>query len=181
MPQLIPILPLPIPDELAAVAVFRDGVPLRLNQVIGHLPGPAAKFTELLFSLRGAEEVSLRLKEMVILRIAQRRGCGYIFSQHAAIGLAAGLTADEVAALAAADAAWPWAEPDVAALALVDDLDQTGAVSGTAGKALTAHFDAAQIVGLQMVAGVYRTLAGILNSAGLEGDSNTPDYPIRRG
>ena len=125
--------------------------------------------------LRG-EGLPAREREIVILRTGWRAQSEYEFGQHTAIGQGVGLTADEVARLAdAGDGAW--SDDDAALVAMVDELCEDDVVSDRTWAALAARWSPEQLLELLVLAGYYRLVSGLLNSAGVALEAATPGWP----
>lgn len=120
--------------------------------------------------------VPARERELVILRTGWRSQSEYEFGQHTGLGLAAGLSQEEVAALAdVGDARW---SPDDAALvALVDELCDDDVVSDATWAALSARWSDEQLLELLVLAGYYRLVSGLLTSAGVALEPGTVGWP----
>jgi alkylhydroperoxidase family enzyme len=117
-----------------------------------------------------------RERELVILRVGWRCGSEYEFGQHTVIGRRAGLTDDEIARIAAEDS-HGWSDEDDALLRLCDELCADDVVSDPTWTALSANWDDAQLLELLVLAGYYRLVSGMLNSAGVPLEAQTPGWP----
>lgn len=125
--------------------------------------------------LRGAQ-IPAREREIVILRVGWRCQSEYEFGQHTAIGLSAGLTEAEVAALADV-AEGSWTPTDAALIAMVDELCADDLVSDQTWSQLSARWSDEQLLELLVLAGYYRLVSGMLNSAGVALEPATPGWP----
>jgi len=117
-----------------------------------------------------------REREIVILRVGWNAQSEYEFGQHTVIGKQAGLTDDEIGRLAQAGIAG-WDDDDAALLRLADELCEKDIVSDSTWKALTSRWDEPQLLELLMLAGYYRLVSGVLNSAGVALEPTTPGWP----
>jgi len=78
----------------------RGGGPFNIHRTIGHSPEILAAFLNFARVLR-AEATCPRVdRELIILRSAQLADCQYVFNHHRGMGLAFGLTAEQVDQLA---------------------------------------------------------------------------------
>jgi alkylhydroperoxidase family enzyme len=112
--------------------------------------------------------LSLRQRELVIDRTTARLGCEYEWGVHIALfAERVGFGQQEIAATVQGPTdARCWAAPEQALVALVDELvDRRGLADGT-WKALTAHFDEAQILEAIALVGYYHAISFLCN--GLE-------------
>ncbi|HWA67122.1 MAG TPA: carboxymuconolactone decarboxylase family protein [Mycobacteriales bacterium] len=125
--------------------------------------------------LRG-EALPAREREIVILRAGWNCASEYEFGQHTVLGAAAGLSEQEIAALAEA-AAVDWSEDDRALIAMVDELCSADVVGEGTWQALSHRWNDEQLLELLVLAGFYRLVSGLLNSAGVALEATTPGWP----
>ena len=141
-------------------------------------PRPSGRLAAHWLGLSGAllddPVLDARDRELLILRVGWRLQCRYAWAQHAAIGRDAGLTPEEVSAVAgdADDAAWTSRDRDL--LAAADQMITDHRIDEDTWQRLAAHFDESQLLELLFVVGSYVCLALVLNSVGLEPDAG-PD------
>ena len=108
-------------------------------------------------------------RELLILRVAWRTRSGYEWSQHSRMGMDAGLTEQQIEAVAAGPAAAVWTPLERTLLTAVDEVVDEHAVGDATWAELAAHFEPAEILELLFLIGGYLCLAGVLNSIGLQG------------
>jgi alkylhydroperoxidase family enzyme len=111
--------------------------------------------------------LSLRDREVVIARVCARCGAEYEWGVHvAAFGQAAGFTADEVAAIAAA-APPPGHLPqrDALLLRFADALHDTSSVGDELWDQMAVHWQPPQLLELLMLAGWYHAISYVCNAA----------------
>ena len=109
--------------------------------------------------------------------MAWRTGSVYEWGQHVRLGLASGLTRDEITTLAtdAADAGWSDAER--LAITVTDELVADDHLTdGTWAPAL-AEWGEQDLIELILLVGNYRMLAGFLNAARVELDDGLEGFP----
>jgi alkylhydroperoxidase family enzyme len=113
--------------------------------------------------------LSLRLRELLILRVCARCGCEYEWGVHVAgFGAAAGLDADVVAATVHGAAGDPrFAPEEQALLAAVDALCAGPALEDRTWEDLGKHFDDAQRLEILVAAGWYRLISTLCNGLAL--------------
>lgn len=111
--------------------------------------------------------------ELVILRVGWNCRCRYEWGQHVAIGLRAGLTAEEIARVALGPEARGWDSRQAVLLQATDELHRDRVVSAPTWRILASHFDPAQLIEVTMLVGHYEMLAGVLNSVGLPLEAHT--------
>lgn len=113
--------------------------------------------------------LSLRQREMIILRVATQRACDYEWLQHVVIGTDVGLSSDEIQRIRTGEG---WNGLEGALLAAVDQLIATGKVDDQTWTALASEFDAQQLMDLVFTVGGYDALAMALLSFGVELDDD---------
>jgi 4-carboxymuconolactone decarboxylase len=106
-----------------------------------------------------------RVRELAILRVAHRRGCGYEAAHHTHLAEQAGLSPEEVEAARRGEAA---GELDQAVLTAVDELDETSNLTDKTWDTLRRHLDERQLMDLVFTIGGYCLLAMAFNTFGVE-------------
>jgi alkylhydroperoxidase family enzyme len=157
-------------DEVAGLP------PLNIFRTLARNPPLSKGFLALGGHLLRGEGLPAREREIVILRAGWRAQSEYEFGQHAVIGQLAGLTEQEVARLADADAQ-AWSEDDAALVAMVDELCDDDVVSDRTWAVLARRWSPEQLLELLVLAGYYRLVSGLLNSAGVPLEAGTPGWP----
>lgn len=119
--------------------------------------------------------LSLRQRELVILRVCALNGCEYEWGVHVAFfAPRAGITPEEVAATVHGGA---WPEAEAALLAAAEQLDRTTRLDDAAWSRLRAHFDEAQVLELFALAGFYRTVSLHANALQLDPEPFAARFP----
>jgi 4-carboxymuconolactone decarboxylase len=141
--------------------------------LLGHHPRLAADWLAFSGGLLDDPALDPRDRELLILRVAWRADCRYEWEQHARMAVAAGLTAEQVAAVAEpTSACWDDGQRDL--LAAVDEMLDGHRVGDRTWGRLAARFDERALLEVLFVIGSYVCLALVLNSAGLEPDPAVP-------
>ena len=83
----------------------------------------------------------------------------------------------EIAATAVRASTHPWSTRDRGLLAMTDDICANDCVSEPTWKELRAEWTDAELCELVLLVGVYRMVAGFLNTMGVELDPDTPGWP----
>jgi alkylhydroperoxidase family enzyme len=105
---------------------------------------------------RGA--LSLRQREIVVLRICGLHRCEYEWGVHVSVFAAkAGFTPEQLAATVDGLPA-NWAAAEAALFAACEELDRTTRLGDETWALLRAHFDAPQVLEMIALAGFYRTV-----------------------
>jgi 4-carboxymuconolactone decarboxylase len=119
--------------------------------------------------------IDVRLRELIILRVAWVTRSAYEWSQHIRIGHRAGLTVDQLHAIPQGPAAELWSPVERAVLAAADQLIDRQVVDDETWAALAEHFDSSQLLEVLFTAGAYLCFAAVCNAAAL-----TPDPPTEK-
>jgi alkylhydroperoxidase family enzyme len=174
------IAPLSPDDETAQKSTVgsdrNSGRPLNIFLTLAKNPPLFDVFTRFGSHLLFKGEVPAREREIVILRVGWRSQSEYEFGQHTVIGKQAGLTDDEVTRLARTGTKG-WSDADAALVRLADELCVDNVVSDETWHALSETWSEPQLLELLMLAGYYRLVSGVLNSAGVSLEPATPGWP----
>ncbi len=122
-----------------------------------------------------------REREIVILRIGYLCKSGYEWTQHHAIGLREGLTAEEIERIKGGADAPGWSPADQALLRASDELHHDQFITEPTWAALSAHFSEKQRMDVVFTAGQYTQVSMILNSFGVQLDAGQTLDPDLKG
>lgn len=172
------------PDQEAVLAPLRQGRlgVLNIFRTLAHAPKALTAFLgwgSYILSKRNA--VPERERELAILRTGFNCGAGYEWTQHKAIGLAAGLTEAEIEAIKQGPGAPGWNALDRAILTACDELTCDFHVSDATWAALVPLGEKGRM-DLVMTVGQYTQVSMMLNSFGVqldEGQALDPDLDRR--
>ena len=174
------IEPLPPNDPNASSRTLgsdrNDGRPLNIFLTLAKNPGLYDAFTKLGTHLLFKGGIPAREREIVILRVGWRSQSEYEFGQHTVIGQTAGLTDNEISRLAQAELDG-WSDDDAALVRMADELCADDVVSDDTWRALGNRWKEPELLELLMLAGFYRLVSGLLNSAGVALEPSTPGWP----
>jgi 4-carboxymuconolactone decarboxylase len=118
-----------------------------------------------------------RLRELMILRVAWRTRAPYEWVQHVRLAERAGITPDEIDAIALGADADAWSPLEAALLRATDDLLDDWRVHDTTWSLLAGELDERELVEMVFVVGTYACLAMAFNSFGIELDPELSDVP----
>lgn len=125
--------------------------------------------------------LTLRQRELVILRTCARCGAEYEWGIHVAVfAPQTGMTPAEIAATAqggADDALWTAEERLI--LRLADSLHDTAGIDDPLHAELAAAFSPAQLVELVVLAGFYHTISFAVNAFAIEPEPEAARFPAR--
>jgi 4-carboxymuconolactone decarboxylase len=158
--------------QLAKTRPHRQGRPLNVFATLARRPELLRRVNALggYFPTRSA--LPLRVRELVILRIAHRIESAYVLAQHRAIAAAPeGLRDEEIAAAADASLGHAWSPADAALLAFADELVATRTVGDATWAALDDVLDDDARLELVVLVGFYALFGGMTNALAVEVDA----------
>lgn len=179
-PRIAPLDP-PYPPEMQAGfdRVMAGKPPLLLFRVVARNPRVLSR----LFAggLLDKGSISLRQRELMILRVTARCGAEYEWGVHvAAYGAKAGWTGDELRASVHGDARASCWKPDEALIVrLADALHDAHDVDDALWADLKGSFADDQLVELVQLAGFYRMVAFTLRAFRVPLEASAPRFPAR--
>lgn len=140
--------------------------------VFAHHPDLAEAWMHFNGHILYATTLSLRQREMLVLRIAAVRRSANLWAQHLAHKVDAELTDEDIAAVAFGPEA-PFLDPlERALIRSVDELIGDGAIAATTWQVLADRLDQQQLLDVIFTVGCYDTLSWMLQSAALELDGD---------
>jgi 4-carboxymuconolactone decarboxylase len=158
--------PEPIQDFMA-----RRG-DLDVFRLLANAPQAFAGWSRLVDELFDSPTFSLRMKEVVILRVAHLQGSRYEFSRHVDIAQAAGVTDEQINAIIDVDDldAVGFSETERVAVDLVTELCRTFGLRDDTFATARDMFGAEALTELLMIVSCYYGLALVLNAVDLDVD-----------
>lgn len=167
---------LPYVDPAAAPEAVREALarlPVQLNifRMMAHAETSFRPMLSLGMSILAQQELSAKLRELVILRVARLSAARYEWVQHVPIALAAGATEAQVAALECGnidDAAFDALERAV--LRFTTEVVERVRASDEAFAAVAALVSPRQVVELLLTIGYYMMIARLLESTAVDLD-----------
>jgi alkylhydroperoxidase family enzyme len=121
-----------------------------------------------------------REREIVILRVGYLCKSGYEFTQHTRIGLASGLTQDEIERIKqGADAGWSPA--DAVLIRVADELHADQFVTDETWRELAKHYTEKQCMDVVFTVGQYTQVSMFLNTFGVQLDPGQTLDPDLKG
>ncbi|MFT3925060.1 MAG: carboxymuconolactone decarboxylase family protein [Myxococcales bacterium] len=150
---------------------------LQLFRVLAHNPRLLQRIQR--GGLLDPGSISIRLRELAILRTCALCGAEYEWGVHVAIFAgAASLSADDVSSTwrtGSSDARWGDAERLV--LRLCEELHATQGLSDASWAELSTHFTSAQLLELTALAGMYHMISFVVNAGGVQLETWAPRAP----
>jgi len=163
--------------EILAGALTHDGTPLNVFGVLAHQPKLLKRFNLFGGYLLNKGLLPPREREIVILRIGWLARAEYEFGQHTILGRDAGLRDDEILRLTRPVDEGGWSDEDRWLVLMADELAADDCVSDETWAGLARRWSEAELVELVVVAGFYRLVSGLLNSAGVQREAGVPGFP----
>lgn len=120
--------------------------------------------------------LTVRQRELIVLRVACVRHCDYEWAQHAIMAGRAGMTDEEIRRVGNAPDSPEWDPVERALLAAVDESLGEGVVSSATWAALAGEFDERQLMDVVFTIGTYEMLAMALRSFGVEPEEALVPY-----
>lgn len=120
-----------------------------------------------------------RARELVTIRIAWLRRGEYEWVQHVRMGLAIGISDEEIEAIAVGPDSPVWKPLDAALLRATDELAHDHYVSDGTWAQLSADLSTQQLMDLLFTVGAYDMLAVAMNTLGLQLDDGMTGFPER--
>lgn len=177
------IPPLPAADrdeattELLGTLLRTGDDELRIFTTLAHHPRLLKRWSAFGGALLYGAELSDRDRELLILRTGWLCDAAYEWGQHVIIGRAAGLTDDEIAAVAHGPDHPSWSVEDAQLLRAADELHRHSRIGDETWTALASRYDHKQLIEICMVVGQYHLVAFTLNSLEVVPEPGLPAMP----
>jgi alkylhydroperoxidase family enzyme len=177
-PRIAPIDP-PYPQDLQVEfdKLMRGAPPLLLFRTVARNPRVLQRMMAGGLLDRGS--ISLRSRELMILRTCARCGAEYEWGVHVAtFGAKTQWTPAQLHSTVHGNADDEcWAPEDRLVIRLADQLHDTNRVSDAHWEELAAHFAPDQLVELIMLAGLYHAVSYMVNATGVQHEAFAPGFP----
>ncbi len=168
MARLPYVDPATAPDKVRE-ALAGLAVPLKIFRMMAHAETNFRPLLRFGGSILGAQQLSARLRELAILRVAQTSKAQYEWTQHVPIAKAAGVTDAQIAALEAGNGtATCFDARDQLMLRFTDELIQQVRVSDATFARMTEQFPPREIVELILAVGFYMLIARLLETTAVD-------------
>ena len=119
-----------------------------------------------------------RERELLILRTGWNCRAPYEWGQHVVIGRASGLTDDEIERIAAGADAPGWDPFDAVLVRAADELHADQTLTDATYAALSARYDAQQLLDVVFTVGQYHLVSMALNTFRVERDDDATGVPM---
>jgi 4-carboxymuconolactone decarboxylase len=156
-------------EAMQKYSAGRRGRLLNIYRMLLNSPPLAESWFNHSNAVRWKTEISGRLREIVIIRVAHLVKSDYVLRQHVpSLALADGLTLDECRALADWRGSGHFSDGERAVLAYADRMTRDVAVPDAIFAEVKKHFDARAIVELTVLVGTYNMNARVLKALELD-------------
>lgn len=144
--------------------------PQNFLRVLAHQPRLMGNVVALGGSLMFKGELSERLREIAIFRVAVRTRCNYEWAMHRALfAEKCSISDEQLLALREAPPTAPcWSEPEQLLLAAVDELHAHSTISDQTWARMSALWTPAQLLEIVILIGHYHLVAFFMNATGAE-------------
>ncbi|MFJ8009156.1 carboxymuconolactone decarboxylase family protein [Streptomyces fagopyri] len=183
-PRIPPLPPSEWPAPLRSLLAEsrKDGAGrVNLFGTLAHHPALAHAWLSLARVLTHEGTLGDRRRELVVLRTAHRLGGTFVHERHRAPATAAGLTAAEILATAAAPHAHPWAREERALLETCDLLTSHSALPDGLWRQLARFLNAEQLIELLVLVGQTTAMCTTLGVLRTPSDGAAPEAPEESG
>jgi len=157
--------------------VAAGGRPLNIFRTLANHPKLMKRWLVFGNHVLAKSSLGPRERELAILRTGYRCRAGYEWAQHVPIGLAAGLTQEEIDRIPQGAEGAGWSDLDRAILHAADELHDDQLVSDATWADLSAHYDTEQLIDLVFAVGQYTLVSMALNSLGVQLEEGAVEMP----
>ena len=163
-----------------AVRARIAGLPsLNIFRMLAHAETMLSGFGRLGAAILGKAALDARLRELAILRVAERSPAPYEWQQHVVIARAVGVSEEEIAALGRGDDnAGSFGARERALLNLTDELLRGPRASDETLAAMRVQFSEREVCEAVLTIGYYMMVARFLETTGVDLESDNAGAPI---
>lgn len=161
----------PMVEDLYKKIEARGQRIINLYKVLGHCPYVGLNWQRLGNSLLKGEELPPRLRELAVLRVGHLAKSQYELTQHTGIGLAAGLTREQVGAIPDWKDSRTFDDEERAVLAYTDEVERDVNVKDETFARLRSFLSEHAIVELTVAIGYYGMVSRFLVALDVELES----------
>ncbi len=172
----MPRLPYLDVDDLAPEDRRLLDPPLNLFRVLAYCPEGARLFGRMGIWIRFKTKLGPRLRQMAILRVGAVTRTEYEYSHHIELGRQFGLSDDDIRAVVAGPDAGSLTEVERLVLTATDEATTGVGIGAETFEALQGHLDEGMLVELTMTISYYNGVVRMLNSLGVDVESEYERY-----
>jgi 4-carboxymuconolactone decarboxylase len=167
-PRLAPLPEAEWDDETRAL--IGDGDVLNIFRTLARHPKLLKRWMVFGAHVLAKSTLPARERELLILRTGWNCRAPYEWGQHVVIARAAGITDDEIEAVAVGPDAGSWEPFDATLLRAADELHDDSTLSDATWQALRERYDDQQVLDLIFAVGQYHLVSMALNACRVERD-----------
>jgi alkylhydroperoxidase family enzyme len=131
-------------------------------------------------SIQQSAEISPRLREIIIMRVAWLNRIDYVWGQHNQIMRGLGMGDEYIQAIKTGSDDLLWSADERPVLRVVEELTRTRELTDGAWKALSDRYSTKQILDILAVLGQYSMLALMFNAVGLQLEPRLKEFARER-
>ena len=152
------------------------GSPLNIFTTLAHNPKLFRQWMKFGTAVLIQGKLPPREREIAVLRVGWLCESEYEFGQHVVIGRAAGLSDDEIRAIAAGPDDPSWSEGDRTILRATDELHDDYRIGDATWAAMSDRFGPDELIEFVMLVGQYHLVSMTLRTLGVELDEGVPGF-----
>lgn len=167
-------------DEAAGVMApfVKQGRILNIFRTLSNHSALAKRWMVFANHILGKSTLSVRDREMLILRIGYLCQAGYEWGQHVLIARDAGMSDDEIRLCKSGPDTPGISDLDRLLLTATDELHNDAHVSDATWSGLSEHYNTQQLMDIVFTVGQYNLVSMALNSFGVQPDEGLPGWDI---
>ena len=171
-PRVAPVAPENWTDEQRSVIgdLRVNGRVLNIFKTLANHPKLAKRWLVFANHIMGKSSLSLRDREILILRIGWLCKSGYEWGQHVLIGLECDLDAAEIERIKQGADAPGWTRAENLLLRATDELDADAFITDATWKGLSEFYSTEQLMDIVFTVGQYNLVSMALNTCGVQLD-----------
>jgi alkylhydroperoxidase family enzyme len=144
--------------------------------VLAHHPAVTTAYHHLIGHALFATTITVRQRELLVLRVAHLRDADYEWAQHVFLADEAGITPDEVTRVRLGPDAEGWSPLERALLSAADELVTDARIGDATYAQLSAELDTQQLMDVLFTVGAYDVLAMFLRTFEVDLDDDLRKY-----
>lgn len=163
-------------DQADLMQRFAGQRPLNVFTTLLHHPALFRRWLPFANHILGKSSLSVRERELLILRTAWNVQSEYEWGQHVLIAREAGMDAADLAAAKQGPEAPGLDAKEALLLRAADELVADAFIGDDTWAGLATHYDTRQLMDIVFTVGQYNMLAMALNSLGVQRDAGVPGF-----
>lgn len=179
LPRIPPVPPAEWTEATRDVFTIIEGPTVResgskynIIRTLANHPELATAWLNYYKVLLGCSTLTLRLKEIVTLRVSWRLQSEYEWTQHVKTSKRCGLSDEHIEAIKVGAELPIWAELEQLAIRAVDQLTMQSQIDDATWNGLAKHLSKKELMELLFIVGCYTTLCWAFNAMGLQLEQN---------